>query len=137
LCSNLFTTSSPQNFKESDLNVESETTFANSESIDEPVHISNQDDHDDNECSDDMEEPLSDDDNVDGDTSDTEELELAIANSKMILDSNAPWNNLTKFLSEWASSSRCSQASMTNLMAGLRELNCTAGHFLPNILRLS
>ena len=47
------------------------------------------------------------------------------------LDHNATWNDLTQFLTDWASRSRCSDASMTDLMAGLRELNCAADFYLP------
>jgi hypothetical protein len=47
------------------------------------------------------------------------------------MDNNATWNDLTQFLTEWASRSRCSDASMTDLMAGLRHLNCAADYHLP------
>ena len=89
----------------------------------EPTSIDPTDDK--SQFSDDLQESHSDDENDDEDSSDAED------DAQLLLDNNAPWNNLTKFLSEWASSSRCSQASMTHLMTGLRELNCTAGYYLP------
>ena len=127
----VLTTNSPPTYLDMQFSLDLESTFANSECFGEPVHDSDHDLADDSERSEDMEEPLSDEDEVDGHTSDTDELDRACNDATTILDSSAPWNSLTKFLSEWASTSRCSQASMTNLMAGLRELHCTAGHFLP------
>ena len=127
----VLTTNSPPTYLDMQFSLDLESTFANSECFGEPVHDSDHDLADDSERSEDMEEPLSDEDEVDGHTSDTDELDRACNDATTILDSSAPWNNLTKFLSEWASTSRCCQASMTNLMAGLRELHCTAGHFLP------
>jgi hypothetical protein len=101
----------------------SESAFATSDLWCEPISIDRTNDNSD--FSDDMQEPHSEDD-IDGEhSSDAED------NAQLLLDNNAPLNGLTKFLSEWASSSRCSESSMTHLMTGLRELNCSGGYFLP------
>ena len=79
----------------------------------------------DHECSrehcDDLEEPLS-----DSSADDIDEDEATAFNEdkgSSDLNNNAPWNNLTRFLTEWAARRRCSDASMTSLMSGLRDLH--------------
>ena len=72
----------------------SESAFATSDLWGEPTSIDPTDDK--SEFSDDLQQPHSDAENDDGDSSDAED------DAQLLLDKNAPWNNLTKFLSEWA-----------------------------------
>ena len=86
-----------------------------------------------NECSPehsgDLEEPLSE---SSGDDIEEEGAPAVHEDQDSLeLNNNAPWNNLTRFLTEWAARSRCSDASMTSLMSGLRDLHSNGDYFLP------
>ena len=86
-----------------------------------------------NECSPehsgDLEEPLSE---SSGDDIEEEGTPAVHEDQDSLeLNNNAPWNNLTRFLTEWAARSRCSDASMTSLMSGLRDLHSNGDYFQP------